>query len=409
MRGILIRDLALFRDRRFRLLFAARTVSVLGGAFGPVALTFGVLDLPGATPTTLTLVLGAQSVAQVVVMLFGGVVGDRVARHRLISTVDAMSAVAFAALSVMLLTSFAPIWGLTSCSALVGIGTALLMPALTGIVPDVVAPDRLQTGNGLLRLGTNGARVLGLALAGGAVTLVGAGWALAINAAGFALSAVLVAMLRLPPVRRPASTSLLRELREGWDAFSSRQWLWVIVLQFSVVGAVLQASFGVLGPLVARAEFGGAAGWSAVLAANSLGMFLGVMLSIRIRPRRPMLVATLTVFVLALPIALLGAGAPLIVVAFGAFLLGVGFDVFGVLWETTLQREVPSQMLSRVSAYDAFGSLSLGPLALLAAGPLAELVGARPALLWCAGVIVAATAAALLSPQVRKLEAPARG
>ncbi|WP_109745485.1 MFS transporter [Salinispora vitiensis] len=392
MMGAVIRDFALFRDHRFRLLFGARTVSVLGSAFGPVALTFGVLELPGATPTTLTIVIGTQSVAQIAFMLLGGVIGDRVPRNRLIAVTDVVSAAAFAALAAMLLTGWAPVAALAACAAVIGFCSALFLPALTGIVPSVVPSDLLQTGNGLLRLGTNGARVLGLALAGAVVALVGPGWALLVNAGGFTVSALLMVLLRLSPTPVRAGASVLRELREGWSAFSSRQWLWVIVLQFSVVGAVLQASFGVLGPVVAKAELGGAPAWSAVLAANALGMFLGIAVSIRIRPRRPLLVATLTVFTIALPILLLGAGAPLAAVIVGALLLGIGFDIFGVLFETTMQREVPADTLSRVSAYDAFGSFALAPLALLG----------------CGALIIVATAAALFSPQVRRLETPGR-
>jgi hypothetical protein len=90
----------------------------------------------------------------------------------------------------------------------------------------------------------------------------------------------------------------------------------------------------------------------------------------------------------------------------GAFVLGVCFDVFGVLWQTTMQREVPPESLSRVSSYDALGSLMFGPIGLMLAGPAASLVGTRTALLGCAALVVLSTLAALLSPGVRQLRAP---
>jgi hypothetical protein len=109
----------------------------------------------------------------------------------------------------------------------------------------------------------------------------------------------------------------------------------------------------------------------------------------------------------ALPMVLLGLRAPLWAVIAGSFLCGAAFDVFGVLWETTMQRTIPAAALSRVSSYDWLGSLLLGPLGLLAAGPLAEHVGTYPSLLGCAALTLAAAAAALLSPGVRRLEWPA--
>ncbi|MGW7081749.1 MFS transporter [Streptomyces sp. NPDC054866] len=400
-------DLRLLRDKRFSLLFTARTASVLGSAFGPVALAFGVLDLPDASATTLTAVLVAQAVPEIALMLFGGVIADRVPRHLLMMGAELVAALAFASFAAMFLTGHAPLPALMVCSAVVGTSFALFYPALTGVVPDVVPAERLQTANALLRLGMNGARLLGLALAGGMVALVGAGWALAVNAFGFLLSATLLAHLRLGRNPRQApSTSVLVDLREGWREFSSRRWLWVIVLQFSLVIAAMQAAFGVLGPVVAKDEMGGAGAWSMVLLGQSAGTLAGVAVSLRLRPRRPLLVATPMVFAVAVPVLLLGVSAPLVLVVAGSFVMGIGFNVFGVLFETTMQREIPREALSRVSAYDALGSFLIGPVGLMAAAPLAAAVGARTAMLICGILVVVTTSCTLLVPEIRQLRIP---
>ncbi|HEY0700245.1 MAG TPA: MFS transporter, partial [Micromonospora sp.] len=83
--------------------------------------------------------------------------------------------------------------------------------------------------------------------------------------------------------------------------------------------------------------------------------------------------------------------------------------VFGVLWETTMQREIPPAALSRVSSYDALGSYMFGPIGLLAAGPAAVAFGPRPMLAACGVLIAAVTLVALLSPGVRRLRAPVGG
>ncbi|MFE5330454.1 MFS transporter [Embleya sp. NPDC056575] len=400
MRG---RDL--FDDRRFRLLFLARTISVLAAAFGPVALAFGVLDLPGAGATTLTIVLTAQTVPQIALMLFGGVVADRISRTRLMLTAELGSAAAFFGIATMFVTGHAPVWGIALLAAATGIALALYYPALTGVVPEIVRDEHLQTANGVLRLGVNSARLLGMAAAGGAVALVGAGWALAVNGVGLVVSAALLVALRPTPGTDRGRTSMVSDLREGWREFASRRWLWVIVLQFSFVIAAMQAAFGVLGPVVAKADLGGAPAWSTILVGQGLGTLAGVFVAIRLRPRRPLLVATSMVFAVALPIALLGIGAPVYVVAFGAFVTGAAFDVFGVMWETTMQREIPREALSRVAAYDGLGSFMFGPLGLVAAAPIADAVGAHHALLLCAALIVLVTVGALAVPEVRNLRA----
>ncbi len=401
------KDLTILRDRRFGLLFAARTASVLGSAFGPVALAFGVLALPGATATTLSLVTAAEAFTLVAFMLVGGVIADRLPRFRVMVAADLGAAVAWGALAVMLLTGWAPLGLLIAASGLAGIATALFYPALTGVVPEVVAPDRLQSANGILRLGQNLARIGGFAVAGAAVAIVGAGWAMAFNAVLLVISAVLLAGLRLPPQREKSvqdeTTSMLRDLADGWKEFRSRQWLWVVVLQYSFVMMVFQAVFSVLGPVVANDRLGGAAGWSWVLAAESIGMVLGVVIAMRVRPKHPIRQVVLLTFPLAgLPLVL-GLGFALPVAVAVAFAGGVAVDILVVLWDTTMQREIPAEALSRVSAYDALGTLLLGPVGLLLAGPSVDRVGASPALLFCAAVTVVASAAALCSPGVRNL------
>ncbi|MEW9530894.1 MFS transporter [Microbispora sp. NPDC049125] len=401
-------DLGMLRDRRFTLLVSARTISMLGASFAPVALAFGVLALPGATATTLSAVLTAEALPMVAFILVGGVIADRLPRQRVMMAGEGLNAAAYACLAVMLLTGWTPLPALLAASAAGGVASAVLFPALTGIIPDVVPADRLQTANALLGLGANVARFAGFILSGAAVVLLGGGWALAMSGAMFAVASALIASLRLTPAERAAAGthSMLADLRAGWREFISRQWLWVVVAQFSVLILAMQAAHGVLGPLVAKEHLGGAPAWSAVLAGEAVGMIIGVAVTLRLRPRRPILVATLLTVPSALPYLLLGIGAPLWTVVGGAVVTGVCFDIFGVLWQTTMQREIPPESLSRVSSYDALGSLMFGPIGLLLAGPAAIAFGPRPALICCAAIVVTVSLAALLSPGVRRLRAP---
>jgi MFS family permease len=397
----------MWRDRQFVLLACARTVSVLGNGFARVALAFAVLALPGAGAGSLSLVLACQALPQLLLVLVGGVIADRMSRSRLMVLADFLGAGAYAGLAGMVLTGHAPVAPMCVLAAVAGTATALFAPAMDGLVPLVVPAGRLQQANGLLRMGTNGSLLLGLALSGVTVAFVGAGWALALNAASFVLSAALTARLRVAarPRRRASGWA---DLREGWHEFTSRQWLWVVVAQCAVVVAALNANVGVLGPLMAEQHLGGACAWSVVVAAQAVGTIVGAGLAARVRVRRPILVAVVCTFPAAVPIALLSAEAPVWLIATAMFGAGVASDVFGVLWATTIQREIPEQALSRVSSYDWFGSLAFAPLGLLVAGPIAAAVGTSQALAGCAALVVVATTAALLAPQVRTLRAPAQ-
>ncbi|SEH01666.1 Predicted arabinose efflux permease, MFS family [Nonomuraea solani] len=415
-----LNDLGLLRDHRFTLLLSARTISVLGSAFAPVALAFGILGLPGATASTLSAVLAAEALPMIAFMLVGGVIADRLPRQRVMMAGEFLMAAGFLALAFMLLTGWTPLSAMVAAAALTGMATAVTFPALTGIIPEVVPADRLQTGNALLGLGANASRVAGAVLGGGTVVLFGGGWALVVSATMFAVAGVLVALLRLTPDPRPQDEppskpgeqpraerhSVLKDLRDGWREFSSRQWIWVVVAQFSLMVMAIQAGHGVLGPLMAKETLGGPVAWSAFLVGEAVGTIAGVVVSIRVRPRRPILVAVLLCLPTALPYLLLGLDAPLWAIVAGAFVFGVCFDVFGVLWQTTMQREVPADALSRVSSYDMLGSMMFGPIGLLLAAPAATLFGTEQALLGCGVLVVVSTLATLLSPGVRNLRAP---
>lgn len=339
------------------------------------------------------MVLACQAVPQLALVLLGGVIADRMSRSRLMVLADVVGAVAYGGLAVMILAGHAPLLLMCVLAVAAGTATALFAPAMDGMVPLVVPAEQLQQANGSLRVAANVSLLLGLALSGVTVAWLGAGWALTLNALSFLISAVLTSLLTIGERPRKQSSGWA-DLREGWREFSSRQWLWAVV--------------GVLGPLAAENHLGGARAWAVIVAAQALGAVAGAGLAARVRVERPILVAVLALLPSAVPIVLLGLGAPVWLIAVAMFGSGVSSDVFGVLWSTTMQREVPEEALSRVSSYDWFGSLAFAPLGLLAAGPAADAWGTDRMLFVCAALVVAATLGALLVPQVRTLRSPAR-
>jgi MFS family permease len=201
----------------------------------------------------------------------------------------------------------------------------------------------------------------------------------------------------------PGST-VLHELREGWHDFWSRTWLWVIVLQFGVVNAFENGAVQVLGPGIAEDDLGGAVAWGLILTASAIGFFASGFVMLRWRPRRILLVATLAVFPFVLPLLALAGPAPLVIVIVCAFTAGFCTEIFGVLWDTAMQQEIPPEKLSRLYSYDMLGSLALTPVALAVVGPISSAIGTRATLVGCAVLVLGATAPVLLSHDVRTLE-----
>ena len=204
---------------------------------------------------------------------------------------------------------------------------------------------------------------------------------------------------------RPSDTFLVL-MRQGWDQFWSRTWLWVVVVQASVVNMLIYAPFFVLGPVVSKEHLGGATAWGIILAALGAGAMVGGTVMLRVHPRRPLLVAVMTTLLWAVPLLALAFPVSILAIAVGAFLSGGSMSVFGALWNTTMQREIPPEVLSRVSAYDWFGSLVFLPLGMAIVGPLSTSLGTATVLVAVAVLTVIVTAGVLLVPSVTGLRVP---
>jgi len=391
-----------FGQREFRLLFLGRTTSIVGNAFANVALAFAVLDLTGSK-ADLGYVLASRSLPQVVFLLAGGIWADRLPRHRVMVASNVLSGLSQGAVAALLLSGHARVWHLAALAAVNGASSAFFFPASTGILPQTVPRPMLQSANALLRLGLNGGFIGGAALGGLVVGATSPGTGIACDAASFLLAALFVGFMRIPASLRMEGSSFVGELVEGWREFSSRPWLWAIVLQFGFVNAAEQGSEQVLGPAIAKAHLGGATAWGLILTAQSVGLVAGGLVLLRLRPERLLRAATLG-FLLTVPFLLaLSVPVALAGVVAGAALAGIGIEVFQVLWDTTLQQEIAQEKLSRVSSYDALGSFVLIPLGLAAAGPIAQVVGTRPTILGAAALSLTATLAVLLVRDVRTI------
>jgi MFS family permease len=395
---------SVLRLRDFRLLFAGQGVSVLGDRMVAVALAFAVLEL-GGSASEVGLVLAASWAPLVVTVLAGGVVADRTSRRAVMVAADLVRIATQGTMAVLIITGAAEIWMLAALAGVTGAATGFFNPASTGLLPEVVPVDQLQPANALRATAVSGAEILGPLFAGVLVAAVGAGWAIAADAATFAVSAACLTLLRPPRRKLPERTSFLAELRDGWTAFRSRRWVWTFVAYFAV-GNMFWGAWSALGPIVAERDLGGAAVWGTVLGAVGVGALVGSLLATRVAPTRPLLFIASLEGLFALPLAFLAAGAPAPLLAVGAFLSGLGMMLGNSVWESTLQRHVPSESLSRVSSYDWFGSYVFYPLGLALWGTVAGAIGIQEALWLAFGLFGAAALLLLLVPDTRRFAAP---
>jgi MFS family permease len=369
-----------------------------------VAIAFAVLDL-GGSATDLGIVFAAHSLLITVLVLAGGVFADRISPRLAMLRADVVRMLAAGTMAALLIAGVAEIWQLALLYAIKGAATAFFNPASDAILPQVVAAKRVQEANALLNLSHSVGRTAGPALAGVLLALGTPGWALAVDAGTFALSAAFLYRLRVAPKAPAAEPAFLSELRHGWREFSSRTWLWTIVLSAAISNAVFFAAFQVLGPVVANDSLGGSGAWAVIAAAFGAGSIVGGLVALRIRPRRPLLVGEAAICTIALPVVLLAGPSATVLIALGALVCGAGISLGTILYETTVVQNVPQEALSRVYAYDWFGSLALEPLGLILVGPLAAGLGISPTLWAAAAVLTLCQLAVLCVPSIRRMRA----
>ncbi|MEM7000133.1 MAG: MFS transporter [Pseudomonadota bacterium] len=394
--------LALLADRNVLRMFIAYVVSYSGTAMAPIAIAFGVLELTGSTSDA-AVVIAAPTLAATLVLLFGGVVADRTSRHRVIYSAELVAMCAQFGLAALFLSGGATIPTLTAGMLVMGVAMAFHAPAVTGFVIQIVDEDDLQNANALLGIARNSAMIGGAALGGLLVATVGAGWTLLLDAITFGISALLVWGMRPKVQRPPEPSSMFEDLRVGWREFTRHTWLWVIVLQFSLLVAAGEAFFGLVGPAFSRDFMDGAKDWGAIAASFGAGTLLGGLLAIKVRPKHPMRLAVSLIFFWPLSMLAMYLHSPLWVIALAGVMHGTTGQIFGVLWYTSLQKTVPAEMLSRVAAYDHLGSIGLAPLGVLLAGISYEQFGPENTLLGMIAIYIVPTILVLCVRDVRMM------
>ncbi len=399
-----VRRFPVLAYRDFRLLLADRLLAPFAFAFSLVGVSFAVLYSTGST-ADLSYVLAAQIAPSLVFTLVGGVFADRFPPQWIIIAANCMIAVAEGLFGLLVLTGHPQLWQMLLLETLSGTGMAIFYPAAQAVVPKLVPGDLLQEAFAISRIAMNGGQMGGAVAAGLCVAAFGPGWALLACGVGMLGSVPMLLSIRTARNIRVQSTGMLRELREGWSEFRSHTWLWVIVAQFGVILMAWYGGFQILGPVVAKTDLGGPAAWGAITAAESVGLIVGGIVSLRFTPRRPMLFIAVMGAAVAISPGSLAMLWPLPVICLAALGLGITMEIMMVQWTVALTQHIPPGKLARVSSYDAMGSVVAMPIGALIAGPLAAAVGVSATQYGAAALILVASALALIPREIRTMRA----
>lgn len=399
-------------SRDFGLFFLSRAVARLGDTMLPVALAAGLLQ-QGHSATSVGLAMAVPTVSWAVLVIFAGVIADRVDPRRLMIGADLLRLASQSCAAGIFLSGHVALWQVLVIGLVNGGAAAVFQPGVAGTVRRLSADA--QQGNGAIRTVEAVMSLVGPTAAGLLVAVASAGSVFAVHAGTYAVSALCLWAMRLPDrtappgtraeetgTKRSAAQGMRQGLGEGWRAVRVRPWLWGVLALWSFFALTAR---GPTAPLIATemVQRHGVTDYGLVNSALGCGTVVGGILAMRLRPVFQLRAGAVGVALFAVFPFAVGGGLPVPVIAAGAVVGGLGMAFWGVMWATSIQTQVPHEVLNRVYAYDIAGSIAFLPVGEALAGPAAELIGRRTMLLTGAVCTVAVSVALLSVPAIRRL------
>ncbi len=405
-----------FGTRDFRLLWLGEAVSALGDQFALIALPWLALVVTGSA-LALGTVLALMAVPRALLMLVGGVSVDRLSPRRVMLGSNAIRLVAVSLLGLAVLASAEQPWMLYTFALVFGVADAFFYPAQTSIVPELVEPDQLQAANGITQGTTQATVLLGPALAGVVIAVLGTGGshatsspgiaaALLLDGASFLASLATLWLIRSRPEPRATTSSMLDSIREGvrflWGSPGLRA-----MVAISLTGNLLIVGpFEVGFPMIAYARLPeGAAAFGLLMSAFGGGSLLGYAAGAALPAPRPGLLAPIvmgTLSVAGLGVAALASVSSTVVAAGLCVAAGIALGYGNLLGLSWAQARIPPGLMGRVMSLLLLGSVGLVPISELVAGAAVQV--SLEGMLLVAGVGMAIVAlGSLLWPTVRNL------
>jgi predicted MFS family arabinose efflux permease len=410
--------LAPLRERDFRLLFSGQMISTLGDMFYAVALPWLMLS-SGHTPQELGIVLAAYGVPRVGALLVGGVLSDKWRPRRVMLLADTARALLVGLLVALVVTGNTAVWQLCAVTIPLGAFAGLFLPAYYAMLPEVLNDDELQAGNALNSASIQLALLVGSGAAGVIISRLQSGFALAVDALTFVVSAVTLLLMsghgriRGAPVAGDGELDSLAAAKEPlfppditfWQLVRAWRLLHVALLVIIFGNFLFNGMMEVALPTLARNQFAaGASGYGLLMATFGGGSLLGGLVAGglgKIRHRGMLmltLIMALAVWYSFVPFSG-GLSAAALLIGSAGFTNGI----LTVLAFTLMQQQAPRHLLGRLMAVLMVATLGLYPFSVAIAGVLTSRMG--PAILFpiSGAMMLAAALFGWLQREVREL------
>ena len=371
-----------------------------------MAIAIVIIDA-GGDATTLGLVLAARMLSGTALTLVGGVWADRMKRKYVMIGADVSRALLLLILIVFSAPDI-PRYYMALLVFLVGIGDAFGAPAAAAIMNVIVPEHVLQQANVIRGITSRLGQIIGPAIGGVVIALVGARLTFALTATTFLIGAALLYGIKEDAVVNPENRErFIQEFKEGLKTVRELPWVGAMILMATFQLMVVMSAETILLPIITKREFQTNTVFAASAAAFAIGATVSSLWSLKLKPKYPGLVALVVWSLFALmPIALAFPFSPIFIVV-TYLIAGVSVGPWEAYWPLALQREVPKEKLGRVFALDHAGSAGMIPLGMALVGPVTQLMGERNFLIFAALFHILVNIVVYRVPGVKEMGTPA--
>jgi len=385
------KESSLLRNRPFLVVWGGQSISILGSQMSYIALFYWVYDSTGSSAALASVAI-ASAITRFLAGPLAGMFIDRVDRRRLMLAMNVVSALTMAAVGSLLYLGRLQVWHVYISSAIAAGATLVHRSALLASIPNLVSKEQLTQANSLDQIASGASSILGPAIGGVLVGLLGSGPTMWLDALTFLVAGVSLALVSFASPRVAGEAGLRKTLRTAMSGFRflyERKSLLCMVGLYGITNFML-APTSVLFPIMASDVLrAGAEGLGFLTSALSIGMLVGGAFTWLLKRVQRHGVAILLGFaVLGTGLALFGMTRtlPLAMIALGV--VGFAAAVLNVFESVILQTRTADEMRGRAFAAVNALTQSLRPLSLAAAGGLLLFLSAPVVLIGCGVAVV---------------------
>ncbi len=401
--------LSVLRGRNFALLWSGQAISQIGDALFNVAMMWLVLQLTGSALAMGTTVILTQ-LPRLAFQLIGGVSVDHYDRRMLMLMSDAIRGIVMLVFAILVATNQIQMIHIYILSIIFGIVSAFFFPAMSALIPNLVAQEELIAANSLSSLTMQGSQIIGPAIAGVliAVPSIGIAGVSFFNAFSFGVGVLALLLMQLPAHlngTRKTNGSFVYELKDGFRYLFGFRALVVILFLAMVLNFAL-APVSVILPIFVKNILGlGSESFGFLMSAFGVGMVAG---SIAVGVRPPRAHRGIIVFLLTALQGVIFAAVGLvpIFVISSVLAIAMGFSngIVNTLLAATMQGMIADEYRGRIFGLTSMIAMGLMPISLAIAGGLTDVVGA--ATVFVAGGVLCAAASlyGLTFHEIRELQ-----